>query len=205
LPWPRSPLVVAPPPRRVPLIPMAESLPRLLLNRAPALLAVELLRTRRPELAPDPCLPRSCAVALLLALRVRSSAPARSRFLGSPWSLRARFCPVRVLLARPRGTSSMAAVRRRVPMRAPAPCVAFHSPKPEFASRPCLPVCCCSSSDLAQVAAMVVQCLTRADSRSLISPSSIVVLSLVIASRARQTPASSLFPARCAPSRLARP
>jgi hypothetical protein len=91
LPWPPSPLVVAPLPRRVPLIPMAESLTRLLLNRAPALLAVELLRTRRPELAPDPCLPRSCAVALLLALRVWSSAPARSRFLGSPWSLRARF------------------------------------------------------------------------------------------------------------------
>jgi hypothetical protein len=97
--------------------------------------------------------------------------PARSRFLGSLWSLRARFCPVRVLLGRPRDTSSMAAVRRRVPTCAPAPCVAFHSPKPEFASRPCLSVCCCSSLDLAQVAAMVVRCLARADSRSLISPS----------------------------------
>jgi hypothetical protein len=132
----------------------------------PCRVPAELLRT-----APCRGFPFLRAVALLLALRARSSAPARSRFLGSPWSLRARFCPVRVLLGRPRDTSSMAAIRRRVPTCAPAPCVAFHSPKPEFASRPCLSVCCCSSLDLAQVAAMVIRCLARADSRSLISPS----------------------------------
>jgi hypothetical protein len=107
----------------------------------------------RAELVPDPCLPRSCAPSPCCSLCACGPLPpARSRFLGSPWSLRGRFCPVRVPLARPRGTSYMAAVRRRVPRvptRAPSPCVAFHSPKPEFASRPCLPVCCYSSSDLA--------------------------------------------------------
>jgi hypothetical protein len=141
---------------------------------APCSLLHELSRVLcRAELAPDPCLSRSCAPSSCCSLCACGPLPpARSRFLGSPWSLRARFCPVRVPLARPRGTSYMAAVCRRVPTRALSPGVAFHSPKPEFASRPCLPVCCCSSLDLTQVAAMVVRCLARADSRSLISPSS---------------------------------
>jgi hypothetical protein len=78
----------------------------------PCRVPAELLRT-----APCRGFPFLRAVALLLALCARSSAPARSRFLGSPWSLRARFGPVRVLLARPRGTSYMAAIYRRVPSR----------------------------------------------------------------------------------------
>jgi hypothetical protein len=110
------------------------------------------------RVCPELCAPRNFLARLSLS-RVRCSSLARR-------------CPVRVLLAHPRGTSYMSAVRRRVPTRAPAPCVAFYSPKPEFVSRLCLPVCCCSSSDLAQVAAMVVRCLARADLRLLISPSS---------------------------------